>query len=71
MAAGSFIIDGRDEACLRYVKPKTVFNNLSGSVLLRLSDNVVDALRYFSLDTLELHMAADPLLTVLEIYRCA
>lgn len=68
MAAGIFVINDRDRACLMYCTVNARLNNLSEAVLIRLSDKILDALKYFGLYKFALHMGNDPVLTALLLY---
>lgn len=48
MACALFLINARYDACLRYYMLNILFDSLTAGVLCRLSDKVLDSLRYYS-----------------------
>lgn len=70
MSSSMFVTNPRDRTSHSYYALNTRVDNLSGSILPHLLDNILDALKYFGLFKVAWRTTNDPVLTCTSFSRC-
>lgn len=71
IAGAIFIAKSRDGACAGYYSGKLWFDHVSGRLLFRLPEKILDVLTYLRLYKIRIWIGTDQVYTALAVNRCA
>lgn len=66
----TFVVNARDSVCPSYHTLNPQFDDLSGSILFRLRDKILDSLKYFGLYKFASRIGTDPVMMAKAFHRC-